>query len=77
MTFVPKVGEIVNRVMGYEGPTMSLKITEVHDEHFCCGPWTFDIATGAEIDEDLDWGPPPKNTGTYIQEITENVHKAD
>ena len=30
------------------------------------GGWEFDPHTGAEIDDYLGWGPPPKMTGSYI-----------
>jgi hypothetical protein len=46
---------------------MELKVTQVTKELIHCGPWTFDPYTGAEVDKMLDWGPPPKNTGSFIQ----------
>lgn len=38
------------------GTEMKLQITEVTDKLIVCGPWMFDRATGAEVDEDLGWG---------------------
>lgn len=46
---------------------MCLRVTEVTDTEIICGAYKFDRNTGAEIDEDLDWGPPPKVTGSYIK----------
>lgn len=43
-----------------------LKITEITDDRIICGPWEFDLATGAEIDEELGWGAPPKMTGSRL-----------
>lgn len=63
-----KVGDTVTRMLAGSLP-MELKITELTDTLIVCGPWTFDRKTGAEIDEDLDWGPPPKRTGSYLKEI--------
>ena len=36
---------------------MELKVTKVDDKLIHCGDWTFDRVTGAEVDEDLGWGP--------------------
>ena len=44
---------------------MKLYVQEVTDTIINCG-WTFDRKTGAEVDEDLGWGPPPKITGSYL-----------
>lgn len=49
------VGHFAIRNMA--GIEMKLRITEVTDKLIVCGSWTFDRATGAEIDEDLGWGP--------------------
>lgn len=46
------------------GIEMKLRITEVTDKLIVCGPWTFDRVTGAEIDEDLGWGP--HGTGSIL-----------
>lgn len=45
---------------------MELRVTSVSSEEVVCGWWTFDPETGAEIDPDLGWGPPPLSTGSYI-----------
>lgn len=62
-----KVGDTVTRFLG--GAEMTLNVTEVTDDRIKCGGWEFDKATGAEIDEDLGWGPPPKYayTGSFIK----------
>ena len=56
------VGDLVTRDLC--GVPMPLKVTAVTDERIICGPWEFDRATGAEIDEDLGWGP--DGTGSFI-----------
>jgi hypothetical protein len=62
-----KAGDRVTRMLGGEIP-MKLTVTEVTLQVIFCWPWMFDRRTGAEIDEDLDWGPPPKRTGSFIKE---------
>jgi len=57
-------GDIVTRWLAGSIP-MDLRVAEVTDDLIMCG-WEFDRKTGAEIDEDLGWGPPPKMTGSYI-----------
>jgi hypothetical protein len=61
------VGDTVTRLLGGEIPH-GLKVSEVTDTLIVCGPWTFDKATGAEVDEDLDWGPLPKHTGSFLKQ---------
>lgn len=63
----PVVGKVVTRWLAGDMP-MDFKITEVTDGRIICGDWTFDRATGAEIDEYLGWGPPPLVTGSFISE---------
>jgi hypothetical protein len=46
---------------------MELRVTEITEDRVICGAWEFDKRTGAEIDDDLGWGPPPKITGSYIK----------
>ncbi len=47
---------------------MRLLVADVTDTRIACaGGWEFDRATGAEIDDDLGWGPPPMATGSYLQ----------
>lgn len=64
-----KPGDQVLRMLAGSIP-MPLKVTEVTETEILCGKrdigWMFDRKTGAEIDEDLGWGPPPKMTGSYI-----------
>lgn len=65
-----KVGDVVQRtIMGMGGqpkPFMKLRVTEVTDDKIVCGLWEFDKAGGAEIDEDLGWGPKHGVTGTFL-----------
>ncbi len=63
----PVVGKTVTRWLAGELP-MDLTITEVTDDRIICGDWTFHRTTGAEIDEYLGWGPPPRMTGSFITE---------
>jgi hypothetical protein len=64
------VGDMVTRMFAGEAG-MQLKITAITATRVICGPWEFDRATGAEIDEELGWGPPPLGTGSYLQEIVD------
>jgi len=59
-------GDTVRRYLGGKVP-IDLIVSEVTITKIICGPWTFDRATGAEIDEDLNWGP--KHTGSYIERL--------
>lgn len=61
-----KVGDVVVRWLAGTVP-MELRVTSVEEGRIHCGPWIFDQATGAEIDDDLDWGPPPKMTGSVLR----------
>lgn len=63
-----KVGDTVTRMLAGTTP-MELKVTEITENRIVCGAWEFDRATGAEIDEDFGWGPPPKftMTGSFIK----------
>ncbi len=45
---------------------MTVKVTLVTEDKIHCGAWVFDKKTGAEIDEDLEWGP--HVTGSYLFE---------
>lgn len=66
-----EVGDMVNRMLA--GTILHvLRVSEVTRTMIICGPWTFDRKTGAEIDDGLDWGPPPKmTTGSYICQAAE------
>jgi hypothetical protein len=59
-----KVGDTVARYLA--GLRLSLTVSELTRDKIVCGDWEFDRTTGAEIDDVLDWGPPPKSTGSYI-----------
>jgi len=59
-----KAGDVVTRYLAGTIP-MDLNVVEVTDTLIICG-WEFDRATGAEVDDFLGWGPPPKMTGSYI-----------
>lgn len=63
--FNPKVGDTVLRMLAGSIPC-ELRVSEVTDERIICGGWEFDRMTGAEIDDDLGWGPPPKMTGSFL-----------
>lgn len=58
-------GDVVVRYLAGE-LRMELTVTEVTRDRIICGDWEFDRTTGAEIDEVLGWGSPPKSTGSYI-----------
>jgi hypothetical protein len=60
-----KVGDVVTRYLA-GALKLRLAVTEVTQDKIICGDWEFDRTTGAEIDDVLDWGPPPKRTGSYI-----------
>jgi len=62
-----KVGDVVVRVLG-GSVEMSLEVTSLSSDRIVCGDWEFDRTTGAEIDDYLNWGPPPKITGSYLKE---------
>jgi hypothetical protein len=64
-----KVGDQVTRMLAGHVP-MKLKITELTDDHVVCGAWKFCRKTGAEIDEEMGWGPPPDRTGSYLLEVS-------
>lgn len=61
-----KVGDKVVRVIGGM-VEMPLTVTEVTENKIVCGAWEFDRATGAEIDEDLGWGPSYGVTGSVLK----------
>ena len=71
-----KVGDFVTRLLAGELP-QDLLVTAVDDKFIHCGPWKFCRETGAEVDEDLDWGPPPLMTGSYLKEVVERVNSDD
>jgi hypothetical protein len=69
-----KVGDIVVRNLA--GIPMELIVSAVTDKLIICGGdekdhigWWFDRATGAEIDEELGWGPEFGRTGSFLQSV--------
>jgi hypothetical protein len=63
------VGDVVTRMLAGVVP-MRLTVTEVTEDRIICGGgWEFDRATGAEIDDDLGWGPAYGATGSYLTAI--------
>jgi hypothetical protein len=65
------VGDRVTRMIAGVIP-QELAVTEIKEDRFVCGAWEFDLKTGAEIDDDLGWGPPTpeepgKMTGSFIK----------
>lgn len=61
-----KIGDTVTRMLAGTIP-IKLIITGLTDDRIICGDWEFDRASGAEIDELLNWGPPPKMTGSFLK----------
>jgi len=57
-------GDKVTRLLCGSIP-MEITVTKVDDTLVHCGDWTFDIMTGAEVDEDLGWGP--QGTGSVLK----------
>jgi hypothetical protein len=57
------------------GMAVELVVTEVDDELIYCGPkgvgWSFDRATGMEVDHQLRWGPTYGLTGTFLVGLAE------
>lgn len=64
-----KPGDWVMRILAGTIP-MRIRVTHVTEDRIYCGEpgtgWEFDRETGAEIDYDLGWGPPPRMTGSFI-----------
>jgi hypothetical protein len=62
-------GDIVTRLLAGTIP-MDLKVTAVDGRFIYCGPkgsgWKFDRASGAEVDEEIGWGPAFGATGSYL-----------
>lgn len=59
-----KPGDKVTRLICGFMP-MEMTVTKVDDTLIHCGDWTFDRNTGAEVDEDLGWGP--QSTGSVLK----------
>jgi hypothetical protein len=60
-----RVGDVVVSMLAGTLP-MKLQVSDITEQVIVCSAWQFDRATGAEIDEELGWGPPPLMTGSYI-----------
>lgn len=77
-----KVGDRVERWMGSGDQAqmwMLMEVVDVREKVVECAAvephgalrrfgWTFDRATGAEEDEDLQWGVAHGRTGSYLRE---------
>lgn len=71
-----KVGDKLIRLLGGQIP-MPVIVGEVNEDTFKVGSedgtvpwqdgWTFCKKTGAEIDDDLNWGPKYGKTGSFIK----------
>lgn len=75
MTFEQiKAGDLVTRVLG--GAPMKLRVSSVDERFIYCGEpgvgWKFDRLTGAEVDEELGWGP--AYTGSYLVQLDPRVN---
>lgn len=62
-----KVGDPVIRLLGGE-VEMPLRVTEIKKKEgiIVCQAWEFDVITGAEIDEELEWGPKFGASGSFL-----------
>jgi hypothetical protein len=64
-----QAGDHVCRLLGGEVP-MELTVREIKGDLLVCGRegfvWTFDRATGAEVDEEIGWGPRFGRTGSFL-----------
>ena len=65
LNFVKK-GDTVTRMLADQIP-MELKVTGVSKTVIWCGGWRFDKATGAELDDLLQWGPRYGISGSFIR----------
>lgn len=61
-----KLGDTVVRMLAGAIP-MKLVVSEVTEDIITCGDYTFDRKTGAEIDDELGWGPKYGYTGSYVK----------
>ncbi len=63
-----RVGDLVTRRLGGM-IDMELIVTSVTNDTIACGGeggWTFDRVSGAEIDDELGWGPKYGRTGSRL-----------
>lgn len=76
-----KAGDVVQRQMGYGGPTMLMIVVHVEDEAVYCDSenrvlqglplrehWKFDRMSGFEEDDGLRWGREYGKAGTFLIE---------
>jgi hypothetical protein len=63
------------------GMAVKLVVTEVDHELIYCGPkgvgWSFDRATGMEVDHELQWGPMYGITGTFLVGLADDTPRAN
>lgn len=62
--FNVKVGDSVNRILA-GSMKMPLTVTGITKTQIMCGPYVFDIETGAEIDPELGWNK--YQSGSFIE----------
>lgn len=67
-----KAGDQVGREWGTpdakgDRPVMWLTVTEVRENKILCNRWEFDRETGAEIDDELQWGPEYGKSGSFLR----------
>lgn len=61
-----KAGDKIKRMLADTVP-MVLTVEKIDDDLIhTYGGWMFDRKTGAEVDPDLGWGPPPAMTGSFL-----------
>jgi hypothetical protein len=68
-----KIGDVVVRNLA--GTKMQLRVTDITDDLIICGGnredhvgWWFDKETGAEVDDELMWGPKFGRTGSCLEQ---------
>lgn len=62
-----KKGDPVTRMLAGTVP-MNLKVTAIDENIITCGWWTFNRATGGEVDADLGWDG-VNHTGSVLTEF--------
>lgn len=63
-------GDRVEVCVSPEGrAVMTLAVTDVTADSVVCGPWTYDLDTSMEVDEELGWGPAHGITGSWIRAL--------
>ncbi len=70
-------GDRVRRMLGGAIP-IDLIVTDVTEDLILCGEagigWSCDRVTGAEVDEEIAWGPRFGKTGSYLVPPEGEVH---